>query len=400
MKIGYLTNVYPSVSGTFIRREIHALEAMGVSVERYAIRRWDGVLADPADKAEAGRTRYLLSGRAAALAGALALEALTNPLGLARAIGTCGRLVYNAGGRVVRHAAYLMEACALRRLAAHDGIHHIHAHYATNPAAVALLCRRLGGPSYSLTVHGPDELLNPSSNSTALKVSHAQFVAAITQFCRMTLALAVGMAAWRKIDIVRCGLDLAEFPPGAPPPAGQTIVCVGRLCPQKGQTLIPRALASVVARHPEARVVLVGDGDTRAEIMAEAARLEIGERIIFAGWASNAEVRAHIRSARALLLPSFAEGLPIVLMEAFALGRPVITTYIAGIPELVDPSCGWLVPAGDEVALASALDECLSADPDTLAAMGREGRARVEAWHDLHTNAARLRDRFRALASA
>lgn len=400
MKIGYLTNIYPSISGTFIRREIHALEQMGVTVQRYAVRRWDGVLADPADRDEARRTRYLLSDGWARMVGALLAEAVTNPVGLARALGTLVRLVSNAGGKVIRHTAYLMEACLLRRMAARDGIDHIHAHFATNPAAVALLCNRLGGPSYSLTVHGPDELLNPGANSTALKVSHAGFIAAITHFCRMTVALAAGMAAWSKIHIVRCGLDLAEFPADTRPPTDKTIVCVGRLCPQKGQVLIPRALAIVAPRHPTARIILVGDGETRAEIMAEAAQLGVADRITFAGWASNAEVRGHIRAARALLLPSFAEGLPIVLMEAFALGRPVITTYIAGIPELVDRDCGWLVPAGDEVALAEALDACLATDPEVLAAMGREGRARVEAMHDLNANAARLHARFQALVAA
>lgn len=400
MKIGYLTNVYPSVSGTFIRREIHALEAMGIAVERYAVRRWDGALADPADVAEAGRTRYLLSGRTLSLFGAFVAEAATNPVGFLKALGTSARLISNAGGRIVPHAAYLMEACALRRLAARDGISHIHAHYATNPTAVALLCQRLGGPSYSMTVHGPDELMDPNANSTALKVAHAGFVAAITQFCRMTIALAAGMGQWNKIDIVRCGLDLAEFPANAPPPSGNTIVCVGRLCPQKGQVLIPRALSAVSERHPNARIVMVGDGETRAEIVAEAARLGMADRMEFIGWASNADVRAHIQNARALLLPSFAEGLPVVLMEAFALRRPVITTFVAGIPELVDRSCGWLIPAGDEEALAHALDACLSADVQTLAAMGREGRRRVEAAHDLHVNAGRLRDRFQSLEAA
>lgn len=390
MKIGYLTNTYPCVSGTFIRREIHALEDQGLHVERYAIRRWTGELADPADRAEAMRTRYLLSGRTAEMLGAFVAETCSNPIGTARAACTWLQLMWNAGGKIIHHTAYLMEACSLKRQAAKDGVEHIHAHYSTNPAAVAMLCRRLGGPRYSFTVHGPDELLAPESNSTAMKVRHANFVAAITHFCRMTVALASGMSNWDKIRVVRCGLDLSEFPLDPQPPSGQTIVCVGRLCPQKGQVLLPRALAAVSDRHPGARIVMVGDGETREDIEAEVARLDLHDRVSFLGWASNAEVRAQIRNARALLLPSFAEGLPVVLMEAFALGRPVITTHIAGVPELVDASCGWLVPAGDEDALARALGKCLDAAPETLATMGREGRRRVEALHDLHANTALL----------
>ncbi|MEM0944219.1 MAG: glycosyltransferase, partial [Pseudomonadota bacterium] len=170
------------------------------------------------------------------------------------------------------------------------------------------------------------------------------------------------------------------------------IVCVGRLCPQKGQTLIPKAVARVAETHPALRVTLIGDGESRAEIEAEIATLGLADRITLLGWQSNAEVRAAISRARALMLPSFAEGLPIVLMEAFALGRPVLTTYIAGIPELVDQSCGWLIPASDEEALAEALADVMATPPERLAEMGRTGRARVEAAHDQHANAARLKD--------
>ncbi|MEL6479317.1 MAG: glycosyltransferase [Pseudomonadota bacterium] len=395
MKIGYLVNTYPVTSGTFIRREIHALEALGLEVERYSIRRWDQALADPADQAEQARTHYLLSGRALVLVTAFLGELVRNPAGVVRALGTLIRLIRNAGGGIVRHAAYLMEAASLKQHAARQGVGHIHAHFSTNPAAVALLSHRMGGPRYSFTVHGPDELLDPTANSTALKVDQAAFVVAITHFCRMTLVLAAGMAAWDKIHIVRCGLDLSEFEPAPPTQVeNKTLVCVGRLCPQKGQVLIPGAVAELVARHPDLKVVLIGDGESRPAIVAEIARLGLEDRIELAGWATNAEVRARIAGARALMLPSFAEGLPIVLMEAFALQRPVITTYIAGIPELIDASCGWLVPASDQQALITALDACLSATPQDLAAMGAEGRRRVEASHDQIANARQLKALF------
>ena len=216
----------------------------------------------------------------------------------------------------------------------------------------------------------------------------------------MTLALAGGMECWEKIHVVRCGIDLAEFPPGGAPFEGNaTLVCVGRLCPQKGQRLIPRAVAALTARHPDLRVVLIGVGESRGAIEAEIARAGLADRIELLGWRPNAEVRERIGRARALLLPSFAEGLPIVLMEALALARPVVTTYIAGIPELVDGSCGWIVPAGSEDDLVAALDAAMRATPGELAALGREGRRRVEERHDLHAGAARLRSLFAAAAN-
>ena len=399
IRIGYLMNTYPVTSGTFIRREIEALEALGVTVRRYAIRRWSEELVDEGDEAEQARTSYLLSGRPLALVAAFLAELAANPAGIARALGAWVGLVRNAGGGLIRHAAYLLEAASLRRLAARDGIGHVHAHFSTNPAAVAMLAHLMGGPSYSFTAHGPDEFLDPQGSSLALKIEKAAFVVAISHFARTTLALAGGIEAWEKIHVVRCGIAIAEFPPdGTPFEGNATLVCVGRLCPQKGQRLIPRAVAALTERHPDLRVVLIGDGESRGAIEAEIARAGLADRIELLGWRSNAEVRERIGRARALLLPSFAEGLPIVLMEALALGRPVVTTYIAGIPELVDRSCGWIVPAGSEDDLVAALDAAMRATPGELAALGREGRRRVEERHDLHASAARLRSLFAAAA--
>ena len=401
MKIGYLLNTYPVTSGTFIRREIHALEALDVEVERYAVRRWNQDLVDPMDRAEQARTHYLLSGRTAALIADVLREALTNPFGLARALATSARLVGNAGGGLIRHMAYLMEAASLKRRAKADGIAHIHAHFSTNSAAVALLCHRFGGPTYSFTAHGPDEFVDPGPSSLGLKIRHAAFVVAISHFCRRTLLLAGGSGAADKIHIVRCGLDLDEFPVSeAGFDRSQPLLCIGRLCPQKAQTLIPAAVDSLRAAHPDLTVVLIGDGESRAEIEQAIDQHGLSDRIQLLGWQSNSEVRAHLASARAMLLPSLAEGLPIVIMEALAMGRPVISTYIAGIPELVDARCGWIIPASAEGALAGAIDAAMRASPEILAEMGREGRARVERIHDQSANAAKLKALFAGVTGA
>jgi colanic acid/amylovoran biosynthesis glycosyltransferase len=399
MKVGYLMNTYPVTSGTFIRREIHALEAQGWTVRRYAVRRWSEALVEPADRTEAERTRYLLQGRAAGLLRDFAAVAIADPRGALRAIGTCVRLARNAGGGA-RHLAYLLEAASLTRFARRDGVRHVHAHFSTNTAAVALLARRMGGPSYSFTAHGPDEFVDPAASSLALKVEGSAFVAAISHYARTRLALAAGMAHWDRIHVVRCGLALDAFPVSDRPFDGPpTLVCVGRLCVQKGQTLIPAAVERAAARRPDLKVILIGDGDTRGAIEAEIAARGLAGRVVLAGWRANAEVAEAIAGARTLLLPSFAEGLPIVIMESLALGRPVITTYIAGIPELVDSECGWIVPAGDEAGLATAIDAALDAPAEVLSRMGRVGRARIERLHDLTRSAETLGRLFAAAAA-
>ncbi|WP_444789179.1 glycosyltransferase [Roseinatronobacter sp. NSM] len=393
MQIAYLMNTYPVTSGTFIRREIAALEAQGVRVRRFAIRAWDQPLVDPADRQEQTRTTYLLAPGGVRLARMTLQEAFFNPRGVLRAAKTAWQLHRNAGRHtLVRHVAYLLEAVHLKRLAA--GCSHVHAHFSTNTAAVALLCARMGGPGYSFTAHGPDEFVNPAAASLGMKLHHARFAVAITEFARVQLALAYGMDIWPKLHVVRCGVDVADLRPAPAPAADAPFVCVGRLCVQKAQELIVAALAQLHQTHPHARLVLIGDGDTRPAIATAIARHGLDAHVDLRGWADNAAVKDALAGARALLLPSFAEGLPIVIMEAHALGRPVISTYIAGIPELVDDQTGWLVPAGDVTALAGAMRACMDTPPEDLARMGAQGRVRVEKAHDISRSAAALKALF------
>jgi glycosyltransferase involved in cell wall biosynthesis len=192
--------------------------------------------------------------------------------------------------------------------------------------------------------------------------------------------------------VVRCGVD-AAFLAGGPQPISDVarFVCVGRLAEQKGQLLLLDALARLANEGHSFEMVLAGDGPMRPAIEKRIARLNLGERVRISGWLSNESVRKEILDARALVLPSFAEGLPVVLMEALALGRPVVTTFVAGIPELVEAGwSGWLVPAGSINELADALRQALETPVDRLEAMGRIGAERAAARHDARTEAAKL----------
>jgi glycosyltransferase involved in cell wall biosynthesis len=176
---------------------------------------------------------------------------------------------------------------------------------------------------------------------------------------------------------------------------------VGRLCEQKGQALLVEAVRLLASRGVEFELVLAGDGEMRAELERLIAAFSLQERVRITGWISSARVREEMLAARVLVLPSFAEGLPVVLMEAMALGRPVVTTYVAGIPELVlAGECGWLIPAGDVQALAAAIEDVLARAPDALQAMGDAGRRRVLARHDADVEAAKLAALFQRAAAA
>ena len=395
MRVAYLMNTYPLISTTFIRREIHALEEMGVQVERFAVRAWAEELVDPHDVEERGKTTYLLTSNTLGLMTSFAKELVVNPGGLFRGLRTAYRLWRRAGEGLVKHAAYLLEAVSLRQRMAVAKLQHVHVHFGTNATTVAMLARVMGGGTYSFTAHGPDEFMDSARSSYDLKVRDAAFVAAISNFCRVQLARIAGMECWGKIEIVPCALDLRDFPNdavGAPP--NQQLVCIGRLCPQKAQTLFPDAVAPLSDAFPDLKIVLVGDGETRSELERKIAEKGLEKHFELLGWCSNEEVRKRLTGARAMLLPSFAEGLPVSIMEAFALRKPVISTYIAGIPELVDESCGWIVPAGDVPALTAAIRGCLTSDEKELNAMGDIGRTRVEDRHDIRLSAALLREAF------
>ncbi|WP_439626247.1 glycosyltransferase [Gemmata sp.] len=391
MIVAYLVNQYPHVSHSFIRREIVGVEAAGVTVARFAIRPPGADIVDPADRAEVARTRSLLAaGKPALLLAALGML-LTHPVKWFRAFRTAWRLG-GAAGKRLRHLIYLVEACLLVRWLRWCGAEHLHTHFGTNPAAVALLARTLGGPPYSFTVHGPEEFDRPDALALREKIAGAAFVVAISSFGRSQLFRWARYEDWGKVRVVRCGVDAAFLDDGPLPPAeNNRLVCVGRLAEQKGQLLLVAAAARLADAGHDFELVLAGDGPMRREVEAAVRGHGLGGRVRVTGWLSNAQVRAEMIAARAMVLPSFAEGLPVVIMEALALGRPVVTTFVAGIPELVrDGVNGWLVPAGDVARLADALAAALEATPEELAAMGAAGAEAVRAAHNAATEGRKL----------
>lgn len=397
MRIGYLVTEYPAVSHTFIRREIHALEALGVEVRRYTVRRQrSGPLKDALDLAEAERTRVILEVGGAGLAAASARVAAREPVRFARAARHAASMGARSERGLPHHGAYLAEACVLREWLEQDGVEHLHAHFGTNSAMVALLARELGGPTFSFTCHGPDEFDKPKLIHLGEKVHGASMVAAISSFGRSQLYRWVHKDEWAKVQVVRCGVDESYLDHVATPvPATKRIVSVGRLSEQKGQLLLVRAVAALVKKGLDVELVLVGDGDMRGDIEEVIAREGIRAHVRITGYVAGDVVQREILDARAFVLPSFAEGLPVAIMEALALARPVVSTYVAGIPELVVPGrTGWLVPAGSAEALVPALEAVLATDPGRLSAMGRNGQAAVRAQHDVRVSAAALRDHF------
>jgi glycosyltransferase involved in cell wall biosynthesis len=297
------------------------------------------------------------------------------------------------------HLIYLAEACQIELLLRKANVAHLHAHFGTNSAEVAMLVHTLGGPQWSFTVHGPEEFDIWRLIGLPEKIRRCAFVVVISSYGRSQIYRLIEPSYWHKVHVVRCGIEPAFYSNAVCSLPGRNLVCVGRLCEQKGQLLLIEAVRRLRVQGVKFKLVLAGDGELRSKIEALVAQDGLEDQVRITGWISSRQVRDEILAARALVLPSLAEGLPVVLMEAMSLERPVISTYIAGIPELVNAGeHGWLVPAGDVEALSEAISDCLNAPLDTLAKMGRAAHDRVVARHNIDDQAEGLRALFSAVS--
>ena len=403
MRLAYFINQYPKVSHTFIRREIRALEALGFDVQRYALRGPSGeVLVEAADIEERDRTRYILGHGVPYLLYSMAVLSLQRPLGLWRAARQMLSIARRSHRPFVMHLASLAEAAVLARWTQAQGAQHIHTHFGTNSAEVALLARLWGSAPYSVTIHGSDEWDRPVQWTLQDKVQHAAFVVAISSFTRAQLMRWIRLQDHDKLHVVHCGVDEPFLQtPASAVPDNQRLVCVGRLCNEKAQPLLLEALVLLRQRGLRPQLVLAGDGELRPRLEAAIAQHGLADQVTLTGWVDGQRVRDEILASRALVMPSCMEGLPVALLEAMTLQRPVITTYVGGIPELVRPGReGWLVHAGSAEAVADAIEECLRTPIDTLSQMGANGRARIVERHRIADCAEQLGRLFEASAVA
>ena len=396
MTIAYLVNQYPKVSHSFIRREIVELEACGLEIRRFAIRSCESELIDEADKLELTKTRSVLGVGKVGLLISLLRVFITKPIRFAIALWLTLKIGWGSDRGVLNHLAYLAEAAVVLGWCLDEEISQIHAHFGTNSTTVAMLCHLLGGPPYSFTVHGPEEFDKVKGIALTEKIERASFIVAISSFGKSQLYRWCDPEYWSKIHVIHCGVDEMFFQRDyIPIPDRSRLVCVGRLSEQKGHLLLIEAARKLAAEGLEFKLVLVGDGPLRSQIESRIIQLSLQNHIEITGWASNTEVQEQILSSRALVLPSFAEGLPVVIMESLALGRPVLSTYVAGIPELVEPGvCGWLIPPGSVEALTNSIRTVLQLPVAELEEMGKTGIERVVQHHDAAIEAGKLAKLF------
>jgi len=392
VRLAYLVSQYPAISHTFILREIRRLRELGFDVRVASIRGpdrpFEQLTVEEQDEQRA--TFYIKPAGIGATLGANVRMLLRRPLAYASSLAYAARL----GGR---NLLYFAEAAVFADWMRREGLSRVHMHFTTT---VGLLARRIWPMRMSATIHGSDEFLDPLGFHLAQKVEAFDLICAISEYGRSQLMRLSDAVHWHKLRVARLGVDAEVFKPRPfrYNPAPFEIFSVGRLAPVKGLEVLIGAVDRMIRENRNVRLRIAGDGGERARLEHEAARRGIAEHVIFEGWCYPDQLRALYSEADVFALASFAEGIPVVLMEAMAMEIPCVASWITGVPELIRHEIdGLLVPPASEEELARALARLMD-DSDLRLRLGKSARQRVLESYDLSRNTALLADLLRELA--
>jgi glycosyltransferase involved in cell wall biosynthesis len=397
VKVAYLLSQYPAVSHTFFFQEILGLRARGVQIVTASINRPDRPIdtLPAAEAQEARTTMYVKDGNPFATILRLLSTAIAHPgvvwRGL-RAVASVPSLTLAQRGFWL---FYLAESLLVGRWMKQREFHHLHVHFGGAVASVGMLTAKAWQIPFSLTIHGPEELLNVDSYHLREKISTARFVFCISDFCRSQLCQWTEPSEWDKFQVIRLGVDPVLLTPQSrmttsginlPSPRTLELVSVGRLVPAKGHRIFLEAVRILRDRGVSLRVTLIGGGPDLPALQNYLALHQLEDSVTLAGALSHPQTLAQLRRADMFALASFAEGIPVALMEAMSLGLPCVSTFIAGIPELIRSGVdGILVPPANPIALADALESLVS-DPAYRRKLGQSGRQRVITQYNLPLN--------------
>ncbi len=394
--LAYITGCYPRATDTFIQREVQGLRALGWQIKTFSVRRSDASH-DVSDfiRAEKLATQYLLPLPWLRLLGANLGFAMRQPRHYLRTLALAHRTSRPGMRGWLFNMAYFQEAIVLAQALRSQGVQHLHNHMGDASGTVAMLAAELVGIGYSITVHGPHLFFDPLHWALPEKLRHSRFIACISHYCQSQLMMFSKPEDWSRLAILHCGVETDQYTVRAVRSSATQLLYVGRLAAEKGLLILLESMHQLRNMRVTVHLTLVGDGEDRNLLQQRVAQLGLSDAVSFAGFASEASVRGHLQEADVFVLPSFAEGVPVSLMEAMACGVPVVSTYVGGINELVEPGVtGLLVPASDATALAQALAKLLQST-ELRQKLARNGRARVEENYHLDCQIHQLSGLFR-----
>lgn len=385
LRLAYLNSEYPSLSHTFIEREVRELRRLGVEIRTFSVRRTGATGRLGADHVAAADETFVLQDGPAAILRDLLLGALRSPAGALRAMARAQRMAPPGVASRVRHVAYVLQGIRLARALARDGIAHVHVHMANNGAAIAMMAREYDHRlSYSLTIHGSAEFFHVDTWTLRAKVESARFVRCISDFCRAQVMAWSDPDCWDRLHVVHCGVDTDAYRPKPPrQPGPLRLLTVGRLHPIKGYEMLLRACSQLSNEGVGWELDMVGDGPRMTRLRELSRSLGIEDRVTFSGAVGQDRIGEHFDRADVMVVSSFMEGVPVVLMEAMSKRLAVIATKVGGVPELVrDGIDGLLVSPGSVESLAEAI-RSLASDPQACELRFSTGRERIEAEFSL-----------------
>lgn len=400
-KIGYLVSEYPAPSHTFIRREVEALRRKGLEIATFSIHRpQTGCRFDSDDQRAVESTHYLFP--------VSLLQILSAHLW---AIGKSAGMYVKAFVWSMQHAApggkeflwrwfYFVEAIVLARMLSSERIDHLHSHFANSAARVGAIATRFLGIPWSITLHGAADWTFPNGHLLPEKIAEARFVACVSHYTRSQAMLRAPIDNWKKMFIARCGIDLQAFARRVDFSRDRStfrILNVGRLVPEKAQVGLVEALSRLLAEGRKVELRIVGSGPLSNVLADYVIEREVGSNCVLLGQLTEAEVKEELAQADVFVMTSLMEGLPVVLMEAMAMGVPVVAPGVAGIPELVEHDrTGLLFPPGDWEGLTERIAVLIDDIPKRRK-LSDTGVQRVAQLHDIEVSLDVLKEKFLTL---
>jgi colanic acid/amylovoran biosynthesis glycosyltransferase len=388
--MAYLISQYPTTGHAYILREVRTLRARGWNIQTISIRGADrpSEKLSPEERDEELRTWYVKPGGWRAAWKTHVAMLLRTPGIYLRGWSYAWHLPRPHGVSRLRALLYFAEAVVAGTWIRNAGIPHVHAHFSTT---VALILSHMFPVSFSMTLHGPDEFADARAFALAEKVRRASFVITISQYGRDQV-IQHSPAPAPPVEVCRLGVDPERFPYRAPTakPDVFHLLCVARLAPVKGHRILFAAMERLVLEGRRLRLTLAGDGPDRPALERDAATWGLDELVHFEGWTGQERLRELYRDADLFVLPSFAEGIPVVLMEAMAAGVPCVASAVCGVPELIhDGVEGLLVAPSDDEGLAAAIARLMDC-PDLRCWLSLAAREKIVSEYNLESNAGAL----------
>jgi colanic acid/amylovoran biosynthesis glycosyltransferase len=394
-KIAYLISKFPAVSCTFIFREIENLRALGFEIKIASINETDIPFKNLTreEKEEIRHTLYIKKKGVLNAFFTTCKTMFMYPLTFFRVIG----FSFENGGfnlkKIIYNLCYLVEACVVGQWMKVHHIKHLHVHFANPASFVALLVSKIFNFTYSITVHGPDEFYDVTLNSLKEKIERANFICCIGYYARSQIMKLTDPIYWSKYEITPMGVNTVSYSRKIPISTDSIIhiLNVGRLTPSKGQLTLINAFNNLIKKEINSiHLTIVGEGPERKKIEELIIQLELQTKITLKGALSQHQVRDLYKKTDIFVLPSFAEGIPVVLMEAMSMEIPTIATNINGIPELIQHEVdGILVFPSDDVQLSEAIEKLINS-PKLRESLGKAARAKIFSKFNINPNALHL----------